>query len=212
MTRFDAFILIGGRSSRLGSDKALADLDGKSLVERAVDTVRGGLDVRRVTAVAANAAQFAIPAIAENVPFIFDLYEARGPLGGLHAALAHAETSWILVLACDYPFVLPELITLLSEHVAEGFGAVLPEQEDGRAQPLCAFYNVAIARPVVEEIIARPGMPPPMHEVAKALQPRIVKFNEYSHLPGAEYMFANINTAADLERAQEIQRKLSGPK
>src|SRR5512139_1519218 len=104
MEQIDSFILIGGRSSRLGRDKALVELGGRSLAERSIDTVHDALPGSRVTLVAGSSTQFAIDAIASGVPFIFDFHENRGPLGGLHAALSYAETPWILLLACDYPF------------------------------------------------------------------------------------------------------------
>src|SRR6476659_6598378 len=105
MHLFEAFILIGGRSSRLGTDKAFVELDGMTLAERAVANVQRGLSPQRITMVAGSSTQFATEAIIADVPFIFDLYEGRGPLGGLHSALAYARTPWIFVLACDYPFV-----------------------------------------------------------------------------------------------------------
>jgi len=211
MTQMEDFILIGGRSSRLGRDKAFVELGGMTLTERAIANVGNGLPNAKITAVAGNSAQFAIEAISSDVPFIFDLYEARGPLGGLHAAIASAKSPWIFVLACDYPFVSPELISLLSKKISNDHGAVVPEQNDGRLQPLCAFYNVATALPIVEEIVERPRVPPPMHEVVAQMDPRVVKFGEYSHLAGADNCFININTEADLIAARKITRKLSGP-
>lgn len=208
--QIEAFILIGGRSSRLGVDKAFVELGGKTLTTRAVDAVREAFPESRITIVAGNSTQFAIQAITADVPFIFDLHEDRGPLGGLHAALAHSRTEWILVLACDYPFVSPEFLRLLAQYISPEYGSVVPEQADGRLQPLCAIYNVEAARPVVEEIIARPRVSPPMHEVVERLDARIVKFDEYAHLGGADVLFCNINTAADVERAREIEDSRSG--
>ena len=198
----EAFILIGGRSSRLGTDKAFVELGGETLAERAIENVRLGLSPERITMVAGSSTQFAIDAIGLQVPFIFDLHEGRGPLGGLHAALAYSQTPWIFVLACDYPFVSPEMISLLAEKIDDEFAAVVPEQEDGRMQPLCAFYDIATARPVADEILERPRVPPPMHEIVSQLNPRIVRFDEYSHLDGAGNFFLNVNTAEDLERAR----------
>ena len=202
MAQFDAFILIGGRSSRLGTDKALVELGGQTLAARAAETVRRGLSPERITMVAGSSLQFAIDAIASDVPFIFDLHEGRGPLGGLHAALASARTPWIFVLACDYPFVSAELIKLLRERISDEFGAVVPEQNDGRMQPLSAFYRAETALPVVEAILERSSVPPPMYEVVKELGPRIVCFDEYSHLSNADDLFTNINTGYDLEKAR----------
>lgn len=207
--QIDAFILIGGRSSRLGSDKAFVELGGKTLTTRAVDVVREAFPESRITIVAGNSTQFAIHAIAADVPFIFDLHEDRGPLGGLQAALAHSRTEWVFVLACDYPFVSPEFLRLLARYISPEFGSIVPEQSDGRLQPLCAIYRVEAARPVVEEIIARPRVSPPMHEVVERLDARIVKFDEYAHLGGADELFCNINTAADVERAREIEDRRS---
>jgi molybdenum cofactor guanylyltransferase len=199
----DAFILIGGKSTRLGRDKAIEKLGGKSLASRAIETVRDGLSTDRITLVAGNSTQFAIDALGADVPFILDLHENRGPLGGLHAALAYATTPWIFVLACDYPFVSPQLLRLIAETRDETAGAVVPRQSDGRLQPLCAFYNVAAAMPVVETTILRPRVPPPMHEIVKELKPRIIRFQDYSHLEGAEDFFLNVNTVNDLENARQ---------
>jgi len=212
MTELDAFILIGGRSSRLGTDKAFVELGGKTLAERAIATVRDGLSTERITMVAGSSIQFATRAIAVGVRFIFDLHEDRGPLGGLHAALANSQTPWIFVLACDYPFLSPDMISMLKEKIGDEFGAVVPQQNDGRLQPLCAFYEVETARTIVEEILDRPRVSPPLHELAAQLNPRIVKFDEYSHLTGADEFFLNVNTEEDLQNAMKIERKLSGRK
>jgi len=202
MNNIEAFILIGGRSSRLGTDKAFVELGGRTLAQRAVENVRRGLSPERITMVAGSSTQFAIEAITADTPFIFDLLEGRGPIGGLHAALSYASTPWIFVLACDYPFVSSELIGLLAENVDDEYGAVVPEQDDGRLQPLCAFYKVETARAIVEEIIERPRVSPPMHEVVDLLNPLVVKFSEYGDLDGSEEFFVNINTVEDLERAR----------
>ena len=202
MPEIDAFILIGGRSSRLGTDKAFVELGGRTLLGRAVETAKNAVGPKRITAVAANATQFAINAIIADVPFIFDLHENRGPLGGLHAALAYAKAPWIFLLACDYPFVAPELISLLAERITDDAISVVPEQDDGRLQPLCAFYRVDEARPIVEEMIERPRVPPPMQEIVQRMNPLVVRFEEYSKLPASNRFFLNINTPHDLERAR----------
>jgi molybdopterin-guanine dinucleotide biosynthesis protein A len=209
MNETDAYILIGGRSRRLGSDKAAAELHGETLAQRAFRTVSEALPARRVTFVAASEAQFAIQVILAEGRFIFDLIADRGPIGGLHSALADARSEWIFVLACDYPFVSAELIRYLHSRVSNEFGAVVPEQVDGRLQPLCAFYSVDQARPVVQEIIERPRVPPPMHEIAGRMDPWVVHFDEIAHLAGSENFFLNVNMPTDLDLAREIERKLS---
>ena len=200
-TQFDAYVLIGGRSSRLGRDKAFVDLNGRTLLQRSVEAVRDALSPNRITAVAGNAEQFAIEAIIADVRFIFDLYENRGPLGGFQAALADTNSEWIFVLACDYPFVSSELIKMLSQNISDEFGCVVPEQNDGRLQPLCGFYKVELARPIVDGMIMRPRVTPPMHEVIREMNPKLVRFESFAHLEGADRFFLNINTPSDLSSA-----------
>lgn len=209
MTEADAYILIGGRSSRLGQDKATVDLGGQTLGQRAFQTVSKALPDSRVTFVAANEAQSAIEAIIADSRFIFDIVPDRGPLSGLHSALSDARTSWIFVLACDYPFVSAEMIDVLAEKISDDFGAVVPQQSDGRLQPLCAFYRTETTKLVVDEIIDRPRVTPPLQEVVDQLHPRIVNSNEYSHLRDSDRFFVNVNTDLDLDLAREIERKLS---
>lgn len=203
----EAFILVGGRSSRLGRDKALERIDGKTLAERALDAVRDAGIADKVVFVTGNDVEFAIEARRLDALFIFDTIEGRGPLGGIYTALAHATVKWIFVLACDLPFVTAEFIRTLARFRAENHGVVVAEQPDGRMQPLCGFYNVAAAKPIVEEIICRPRVPPPMHEIVQRMNPRIVKPGEYD-AAGAEpeALFDNVNTENDLELARRLVR------
>lgn len=204
---FEGYVLIGGRSSRLGRDKAMVELGGMTLGERAVRTVQTAFAPERVTLVARNAEQFDTRALFADTPFVFDLIEGRGPLGGLHTALSYARTTWIFVLACDYPFVSPDLLQLLGSLASADFGAIVPEQSDGRLQPLCAFYKTETARPVVDKFINQPRVPPPLYEIVSALSPRIVKYDEYSHLPSARDLFININSPVDLENVLLSQNR-----
>jgi molybdopterin-guanine dinucleotide biosynthesis protein A len=201
MKDIDAYILIGGRSSRLGQDKAVVDLGGRSLAQRAFETVSSALPENRVTFVAANEAQFAIEAIIAGGRFIFDLLPNLGPISGIHAALADTQKPWIFILACDYPFVSAELIRRLAESRSDANDAVVPEQSDGRLQPLCAFYRTEAARPVIREIIDRPRIPPPMSEIVQKLRPRVVTFSEYGHVVVSDAIFTNINTPENLKDA-----------
>ena len=88
----EAYILIGGRSSRLGRDKAFVEIGGRTLARRALDTVRESGIAVKTTFVAGSETQFAVEAITLDAPFIFDLIPDRGPLGGLHTALSYTQT------------------------------------------------------------------------------------------------------------------------
>ena len=207
----EAFILVGGRSSRLGRDKAFERIGGRTLAERALLTVEDARVASKIVFVTGNEVEFAIEAARLDALFVFDVIHDRGPLGGLHTALMHATAEWVYILACDLPFVTKQLISNLSRYIYgehSSFGAIVPEQPDGRLQPLCAFYDVEKAKPVVDEIIHRPRISPPMHEVVAELHPLILKPEEYDPvIAGTVTLFANVNTEEDLERAREIEGK-----
>jgi molybdenum cofactor guanylyltransferase len=92
-----AYVLAGGRSSRMGRDKALLELGGKPLIEHMVGKLRQLSD--HVSILSGS------PELAGFAPLVPDLRESCGPLGGLEAALAHASRPWALVLPVDMPFL-----------------------------------------------------------------------------------------------------------
>ena len=91
-----AFVLAGGKSSRMGSDKAFLELAGRSLLNRALDLARAVVPDVRIVGDAGKFAAFA--------PTVSDIYPARGPLGGIHAALTNSttESNLISVSADEY--------------------------------------------------------------------------------------------------------------
>lgn len=204
-------ILIGGRSSRFGQDKALVNLDGVTLAERAASTISAALSPKQIYLVARDENQFAAEALPKNIPLIYDQYKDRGAYGGVHAALSKAnaaKTEWTFTLACDYPFVSTGLLRHLSGFVSEEFEAVVPVQPDGRVQPLCAFYRTAPCLKIVEEILRADGKLPPLYEMFEKIKTRLVGFDEIKHLPGADNFFLNLNSREDLEKAKSNNKFL----
>lgn len=185
----------------MGRDKAFVEIDGVSLAERTLETLKAAKLFSRIVFVAGHEAGFAIPAIKLGTPFIFDIYPGRGPLSGLHTALADVKAEWMFVTACDYPFTTSELIDLLAGRISDDLGAVIPEQPDGRMQPLFAFYKVETLRAVIDEIVERQRAAPPMSKLAANLKPRIVRPLEYEHLDDHKRLFYNVNTPGDLTEA-----------
>lgn len=209
LVNVEAFILVGGRSTRLGRDKAFERIGDKSLAELSLETVRDAGIASKISFVAGNEVKFAIEAERLDTPFVFDLVEGRGPLGGIYTALTNASAAkWVFVLACDLPFVTADLLNRLSAFGSDDFGAVVPEQLDGRLQPLCAFYKVREAMAVVDEIIRRPRVSPPVREVIALLNPRVVTPVEYEPAASAaKDYFLNINTETDLAEARKNRDK-----
>lgn len=194
----ESFILIGGNSSRFGSPKALIAIDGEPLLDRTSNTIDTAIPNTKITLVSSGPDQFL--GLPNNLPFIFDLYQGRGPLGGLHAALAYAESEWAFIVACDYPFITADLISYLEAHVADDVDAVVPIQPDGRGQPLCAFYRVKPCLEMVESILDRQRPTPPLRAILEDINTHYIPFNEIENLPDSERFFVNLNTPEDLER------------
>ncbi len=192
MAEIEGFILAGGASSRMGEDKALLRLGGELFVGRAARALQSVAGRVRVVSSRHEAAALGL----ELLP---DLYEGRGALGGLHAALAACEAPWAAVLSCDLPFVTGGLLARLASFRASVTDAVAPTQEDGRPQPLCAFYARDPCLRTAEDLIRMGELRP--RALLRQVRTRWVRFEELEDLGGAGLFFRNVNTPEDYRRA-----------
>lgn len=200
MAEIEGFILTGGASSRMGADKAHLRLGGVTLVARAAEALRAACGKVSVVSSKPDAGSFGLPVVA-------DVYEGRGALGGLHAALAAAETEWVAVLSCDLPFAGAALLRRLASLRAPDLDAVAPLQEDGRPQPLCAFYARAACLPPAEEFIRGGELRP--RALLSRVRTRWVAFAELSDLEGSAHFFRNVNTPEDYDEARRVARRVT---
>ncbi|HEX5706639.1 MAG TPA: molybdenum cofactor guanylyltransferase [Pyrinomonadaceae bacterium] len=188
----EGFILAGGASSRMGADKAHLRLGGLTLVERAARALNAVASEVRVVSSKPDASAWELPVVA-------DVYERAGALGGLHAALAHARAEWIAVAPCDLPFLTGELFSRLVSHASEEFDAVVPVQEDGRVQPLCALYARRACLDVAARLLDAGERRP--RALLGEVRTRLVAFESLADLDGAGLFFKNVNTPDDFEDA-----------
>ncbi len=126
-----AIILAGGHAQRMGQDKAMLLLDGHSLLQTVIATMR-----LLFTQTLISVSQVR-PEI--DAPQICDSEANAGPLSGLVTALEKVSTPWAFVVACDMPFIVPDLVEQLAKHRAQ-CQAVIPVVH-GQLQPLAAFYS-----------------------------------------------------------------------
>lgn len=190
------FILIGGRSSRFGSPKADFIFEGQTFGVRAAETAEQALSPATavfVTRTADTRAEIA------GRQVIADLIPARGPIGAIYTALHSADVNWIFVLACDLPYISPDLIGLLKERIREDIDVVVPVQNDGWNQPLCAFYNVAECLPVFESIVEANETMPSLHSILKMFKTLQIPPTAFSHLNTDGRLLRNVNTPKDLD-------------
>jgi molybdopterin-guanine dinucleotide biosynthesis protein A len=185
----DAFILAGGASRRMGTDKSQLRIDTQTFTERIAETLHRLTD--SVTIVGRTLDNSVLP----TVP---DVYPQWGALGGLHAALNAANREWAVVVACDLPFVTSDLFLHLAG-LRMDHDAVVPLQADGRPQPLAALYRAAACRPRAAELIET-GHRRPLDLLA-AVKTRWATFAEIRNLDQADKFFVNINTPEDYDEA-----------
>jgi len=187
-----AAILAGGRSVRMGTNKALLEVDGKGMLERTADVLRPLVD--DLFLVADDSAPYA----GLGLPVIPDIYPGRGPIGGIHAALQHAAQPLVLCVASDMPHLGRGVIELLLSSARPDDDALIP-RIDGRTEPLLAIYS-RNARPGFERAIAAGNL-----RVVEAVAGLRVRFIDEPALriadPGLR-SFVNVNTPKDLAAAR----------
>ena len=185
----EAFILAGGASSRMGTDKSQLLIDRQTFTERISETLLKLTD--SVTLVGRQLDTSVLP----SVP---DVYPQWGALGGLHAALAACKRDWAIVAACDLPFLTEELFLFLASLTLD-HEAVVPIQPDGRPQPLAAIYRVDPCLQRATELIEA-GRRRPL-DLLETVKTRWVSFEEIRNLEQSEKFFVNINTPSDYYEA-----------
>jgi molybdopterin-guanine dinucleotide biosynthesis protein A len=185
MEQFDAFILAGGASSRMGTDKARLFLEGKTFIQRIAETLRH---------LGANVTVVGQPSQDLGLRSVSDIHPKWGALGGIQAALANCQSEWAFIQACDLPFVTVALCERLREFRSR-HDAVVPIQSDLIPQPLCAFYKVDPCLAQATRLI-KAGQRRPL-DLLQNVKTRWVEFGELEDLPEAQNFFVNINTPED---------------
>lgn len=151
MSAVYGLLLSGGRSSRMGRDKAALDWRGRPALERAFELLSACTER---TFVSLRPDQTGEP-LRAALPHIVDGDAGEGPIAGIAAAqAAHPDAAW-LVLACDLPFVDPATLAhLLAQRDAARLATAYRSAHDGLPEPLCAIWEPSSREPVLEFIRA----------------------------------------------------------
>jgi molybdenum cofactor guanylyltransferase len=146
MSSATAFVLAGGQSSRMGSDKALLSFGEQTLLQNALRIAAGA--AAQTCIVGPSKLYLAYGDVVE------DIFPGCGPLGGIHAALSASQTDLNLVLSVDIPLMTSDFLHwLLLQAEAARELIVLPDAAGG-PQPLCAVYRPAV-RDYAEQALQR---------------------------------------------------------
>lgn len=183
--------MAGGKSSRMGTDKAFVPLLGKPLVEHVLDHVHG---LGSETIIMTNKTDdYSYLGLALHR----DIYPDRGPLGGLHAALKQAKHPYLLVVACDMPWLNRPLLNYL---VGLRYSAdvIVPRWHD-YPEPLHAVYNRSCLESIEDKIQRGQLKTISFYETVTV---RYVERSEIIPLDPNGRSFSNINTPDELTRAE----------
>ncbi|PYX41961.1 MAG: hypothetical protein DMG81_02520 [Acidobacteria bacterium] len=178
MADLTAFVLAGGHSSRMGSDKAFVELEGKPLLTRMLALASA---VALEVGIVGSKSKF-----GDYGRVIEDEFPDHGPLAGIHAALRSSSTDLNLILAVDMPFLEMDFLRYLAEQAAAKQSAVvtLPRAQ-GNWQTLCAVYRK------IDPLFSK-------------VEVRAIEEAELRKQNFSPAMFRNLNTPEELQQASKI--------
>lgn len=197
---FSVVVQAGGKSSRMGQDKALMPFLGRPLIERVLHRVSGLGDEVLVITNHPDRYRFL------DLPLYTDVIPHRGALGGLYTALSVASCPLVGLVACDLPFVSPGLLIHMKEILRNSEAdAVLPSTDRG-LEPMQAVYRRATCLPLVEQAIQNDQW----RMVAWHAQGRVrvLSPEETRELAPHPRTFWNVNTPEEFASAERTARAL----
>ena len=198
-----AVIVAGGRSSRMGQDKASLVLAGRTLLDRVVAIAVRVPRLVEVIVVAAPGQRLPPVTSATPITIVRDEVEGQGPFPAIVRGVRAVKADVVLVLGCDGPFVRPALLELLARR-AEQHMTVVPMVK-GRPQPLCSALR-ADARPKLEALLASGNeRASTLADLDGAL--RLLR-EEWQEADPGGLSFIGVNTPDDLVRAEAIAARL----
>jgi molybdopterin-guanine dinucleotide biosynthesis protein A len=185
------FVLAGGKSSRMGTDKAFLEFGGQTLLDRAIAEM--GMVCSSV-AIVGDPVKFAKYGAPKYEPVVADIFHGCGPLAGIHAALVHSTAELNVMLAVDMPFVSTELLAFLLTKADEDDAIVTVPRIGKGLQPLCAVYRPSFC--ITAEQALRAGN----YKVDAAfsgISIRVIEEDELTAAGFSERLFFNVNTPQD---------------
>jgi molybdopterin-guanine dinucleotide biosynthesis protein A len=188
MDDLTAVILAGGRSRRMGRDKAFVEVGGATLLDRTLRTAR---ELAAHILISGSANKFAsFGTVAE------DVFPDRGPLAGIHAALAISTTDLNLVLAVDLPLLTAPLLRYLIARARETSALVTVPRIAGGWQPLCAVYRRAFSELAADALRRGHNKIDALFPLTSALPLEEAELTRHGFTP---QLFCNLNSPPDLE-------------
>lgn len=188
-------ILAGGKSSRIGVNKALLKIGRKSIIESIISRISPIFP--KIILITNYSDDFCF--LKKNSISLFpDVIPGANSMGGIYSGLSHSKTRYNFLFACDMPFVNPELVSYMIKGI-QGNDIVIPEGKTGY-EPLHAIYSKNCIEPFKELITKRDLK---ITNIFRYVKVKIIAQQEVSRFDPEGIAFFNVNTMADYNKIKE---------
>jgi molybdopterin-guanine dinucleotide biosynthesis protein A len=191
-----SIILAGGKSLRLGRNKSLENIGGKSLIRWVIDR----LAILSTEIIIATAHGEEVPCSSDvMVKTVADIHTGKGPLAGIYSGLTASSNSRAIVVSCDTPFLSVSLLEYMTK-ICSKFDVVVPRIEM-KTEPLCAVYSKNCLAPI-RALLKQNELK--IIELFPMVTVRYIEVAEIDRFDPEHLSFFNINSQADLDRARSL--------
>ncbi len=184
--KITAGVLAGGKSSRMGRDKALLTIENKRFLDRITGELSALDEVLLSVASPGDYGELGLPTFVDE-------HSKIGPMEGIRQLVRHASNEYVFVCAADMPFVTAELAAYMAEFVSSDYDCYVMVDED-HIHPLCAIYSKAIL-PVIEELIAEGRYR--LREIFQRVRTKYIRLENSCFSPK---VLQNVNTREEYAR------------
>jgi molybdopterin-guanine dinucleotide biosynthesis protein A len=192
-------ILAGGENRRFsGEQKTLMKIGGIRILDRIFEVMAAVFD--DIILVTNTPGQY----LEWDATIVTDLLPVKSSLTGLHTGLFYTRTDYAFFTACDTPFLKKEMVAAVVAGIAPGIDIVMPETVSGR-EPLCAVYARSCLEP------ARTSIENGRFKIMRTFRKKNIKVISEKAVRKADpqlLSFFNVNTPADLQRAEVIAAEI----
>ena len=189
-----AIILAGGKSSRMGTDKAFLKIGNQPLIKRQIGLLR---KLFKKIIIVTNT----LPKYRgyKGIKIIPDIIPHRGPLGGIYSGLIASRSFYNFVVACDMPFLNIELLRHMLSRI-KGYDVIVARYK-GEIEPLSAIYSKDCIRPIKEQLDKNNLK---IRDLFKKVKVKVIKESEVIKFDSQAFSFLNINTLDEYQKYKKL--------
>lgn len=184
-------ILAGGKSSRMGSDKGIVDLNGKRFIDHILEAVLPNVNEVIIIANNDNYNNLGYKVVKDKI-------QDCGPLGGIYTGLMNSKTENNIVVSCDIPFINSDLVKYILENTSNA-DITVPVYK-GNIEPLCAIYTKRTSDQIYNLIMNKDLKIQNILKYFITKELFITKMQKFY----TDKLFVNINTPEELKQQKEL--------